>query len=766
MQIAIAGKRRAKCNFEKAFGKEYRMIVLALFCTFLFAQQIAFAQEPNWTKLLESGSKLRQEGKSSDAIAAFQAALKDMDSDSSMEEPDPQKILALVPLADLLSKQKSTIGEAESLYRRALAICETSYGAEDANVGAMLARLGSLASQQRRFSEAESLLGRAVAISEKTLNPGDPKLAQLYIELGALYFKMHKSASALDYFKRAELAFEKTYGAEDKNVEEALEFQSLVFRHDHNFVAAEGLLKRIIAINEKKGADSPELAANLEALGTVYVSQGKYAEAEPLLQRSITITEKIHGAKSKKFASVLESQALLEISMGDYARGQRHAKNALAILEELSGQENLDLLNSLRILATSYLLEQREDDAVAALERMIKLQQKASGLSAQQITFPLNKLAEVQIKRKNFPQAEELYRKSLAKDVQAYGEKSPVVASDQTNLAVVLEAQGKNAEAAELRESAMRIKKSIPGSEKLTSVPAKIQIGTTKTSLQDQQVGAKWALIVGISDFKDPSQNLQYAAKDAHDFRNFLIKEANFAPDHVKLLTDSQATRDNIVGALGANWLGTRAKADDLVLVYLSSHASEATTEAKKTNFLVTYDTNQSNLLLNGIPMQWLTAGISKIVKSNRVIVILDVCHAGSAEVQGPDSETNNSSASSGESDVGGKGLKRVGGKRGFRDFNLDELLVGKGQILIASSDANQTSYESKNYKNGVFTHYLIEGLRQHGAHTSLSEACNYMNQKVEEEVLRDRQQIQTPVVRQQWKGSDVILGAKTGSSK
>lgn len=721
------------------------------------------AQDPEWAQSVQSAGKLLKEGKTAEAVSAYQAALQDMDSNSSMDEQDPQKVLVLVPLADLLSKERTKIGEAESTYRRALAICEAAYGSEDANVGSLLARLGSLASQQKRFSEAESLFSRALAINEKTLKDDDPTLAKLYIELGALYFKMHKSAAALEQFQRAERIFAKAYGATDQNVAEALEFQSLVYRHDHDFAAAEELLKRIIAINEKKGADSPELAANLEGLGTVYVSQGKYAEAEPLLVQSLGITEKVYGATSKKYALGLESQALLEISMGDYARSQRHARNALTIMEQLSGKESTDLLTSLRILASSYILEQRDEDAASTLERIINLQQKAKGLSAGQFTFPLNRLADLQMRKKNFQQAEELYRKSLAKDLQAFGEKSPVVASDQTNLARALEALGKTAEAAELRESAVKIKKYIPGSEKLTSAPAKIQIGTATTGgVHDQQVGSKWALVVGISSFKDPSQNLQYAAKDANDFRNFLVKEANFEPDHVKLLTDSQATRDNIVGALGAGWLGPRAKADDLVVVYLSSHASEATSEAKKTNFLVTYDTNESNLLLNGIPMQWLTAGISKIVKSNRIIVVLDVCHAGAAEIHGAEEPGNSETVSPGSNEeAGGKGLKRVGVKRAFRDFHIDDLLVGKGQILIASSDANQTSYESKNYKNGVFTHYLIEGLRQHGVRTSLSEACNYMNQKVEEEVLRDRQQIQTPVVRHQWKGADVVLGAK-----
>ncbi|MBI4534349.1 MAG: caspase family protein, partial [Candidatus Melainabacteria bacterium] len=49
-------------------------------------------------------------------------------------------------------------------------------------------------------------------------------------------------------------------------------------------------------------------------------------------------------------------------------------------------------------------------------------------------------------------------------------------------------------------------------------------------------VADKWALVIGISRFKDPSVKLKYASKDAKDFYDYLVSQAHFAPDHVKLL--------------------------------------------------------------------------------------------------------------------------------------------------------------------------------------------------------------------------------------
>ena len=71
----------------------------------------------------------------------------------------------------------------------------------------------------------------------------------------------------------------------------------------------------------------------------------------------------------------------------------------------------------------------------------------------------------------------------------------------------------------------------------------------------------------GISNFKDPTINLKYATKDATDFKNFLVSSEHFKTDHVKLLTNEKADRENIIGMLGDKWLGAHVKRDDLVVV-------------------------------------------------------------------------------------------------------------------------------------------------------------------------------------------------------
>src|SRR5262249_6046700 len=92
-------------------------------------------------------------------------------------------------------------------------------------------------------------------------------------------------------------------------------------------------------------------------------------------------------------------------------------------------------------------------------------------------------------------------------------------------------------------------------------------------------------------------------------------------------------------------------------------------------------------------------------------------------------------------------------------NFSADEVFQGTGQMVICSSQPSQVSWESKEYPNGVFTHRLLEGLRKAGSNTLLSDAYNYMKDSVQNEVLKDRGELQTPVFKRKCQGNDLVIG-------
>jgi hypothetical protein len=138
-----------------------------------------------------------------------------------------------------------------------------------------------------------------------------------------------------------------------------------------------------------------------------------------------------------------------------------------------------------------------------------------------------------------------------------------------------IERQRNKHEVEEARRLAMANNGKVKGPAK-TTVKADAETPAEESALDvtNRPVRDKWALIVGISNFQDSKLNLKYPAKDAKDFNDYLLKEGHFAADHVKLLTNEQATRANILSELGDKWLPRVANPDDLVVIYISSHGS------------------------------------------------------------------------------------------------------------------------------------------------------------------------------------------------
>lgn len=263
-------------------------------------------------------------------------------------------------------------------------------------------------------------------------------------------------------------------------------------------------------------------------------------------------------------------------------------------------------------------------------------------------------------------------------------------------------------------------------------------VSTTDQAKVNDRVRDKWALVVGIGTFADPKiPHLKFATKDARDFYNYLVHDANFAPDHVRLLLDEKATRRRIMSELGSTFLARLAQSDDLILLFFSTHGSPAQLDIRGMNYVVAYDSDPKDLFATGIEMQKIIESIQNRVLSNRVLLVLDACHSGGV-------------------DPNAKGMMRVG------NFDAQSLAEGSGQMVICSSQPDEQSWESKRYQNGVFTKRLLDGLRSAGPSAPLPKAFDQAQRLVETEVKEDYPGArQTPALHSKWSGNDLIIAVK-----
>ena len=630
-------------------------------------------------------------GKSSDELAYLNKAIAE-----SKHDPDPIALPYTGFNRALYAQQKGDFKTAEDYYKKVLDLCQTRLGSKHFYYTIILSQLAEMYREQSRYPDAEKTLREVLAVRSESLPSDHPNISESKVQLARVLADQGKYTEARDLAKDALQTAESAFGT-----------------NDNLFVAK---------------------AQN--CLGNIYRQDGRYDEAQKLIQTALDTERKIFGQDNIDVAVTMRDLALVQEDQANFKEAASLLKESRSIIETQVGPDHPERASAANALADLYLRDAQYAEAEPLFKKALELSQKDLGEINAVTAGSARDLGELFLKQQKFADAQLYLQKALSIDEKLYGQQAPQVAGDLMSLATAYGAQGQSALAEPLLKRAAAIKNVLPGGNTTS-----IEVPVAASSGADRPVKDKWALVVGISNFKDPSINLKYAAKDATDFKNFLVSTEKFKADHVKLLTDENATRENIIGLLGDKWLATHARADDLVVVYVSSHGSRAQDEAGGVNFLVAHDTNKNSLLATGIPMQWLTKMVKEQVHSDRVLLILDVCHSGSAG-------------------QGAKSLTRTAG------IDPKLLNIGNGQMIICSSNAEQISWESKNYENSVFTRRLMEALQSNKEKTTIGEAYNQLKILVESEVLRDRGDLQTPMLwNKNWQGKDPALAVDTTSS-
>lgn len=201
--------------------------------------------------------------------------------------------------------------------------------------------------------------------------------------------------------------------------------------------------------------------------------------------------------------------------------------------------------------------------------------------------------------------------------------------------------------------------------------------------------GDKWAIIIGISDYYGTINDLNYADDDARDFYNALISNG-WHKNHVKLLIDEEATKDNIMNAI--IWLEGKEGANDEVVFFYSGHGTTSNYDIdndgeKKDECIVPWECDPEYLIWDGNLKQAFEG-----FESERILFYFDSCFSG-----------------------------------GMTD------LAGDGRLILMASKENQLSIESSSLQNGQFTYYFADQgmLRRqadanHDALVTFEEAFDY----------------------------------------
>lgn len=188
---------------------------------------------------------------------------------------------------------------------------------------------------------------------------------------------------------------------------------------------------------------------------------------------------------------------------------------------------------------------------------------------------------------------------------------------------------------------------------------------------------SKKALVVGIDKYK--THPLRNCVNDARELASMIsMPEFGFT---VQSLIDENATRRNLITGL-TSLFGDKPQ---FALFYFAGHGR--TTDLG--TFILSVDTDDVEI---GIDLEWIRRLVQRTdIEDSSVLIILDCCHSGSANVRGiPAGFARNISRSDIESIFSG---------------------IGTGKVLLAACKPDELAYEEPSLQHGVFTYFLLDGL-------------------------------------------------------
>jgi uncharacterized caspase-like protein len=235
--------------------------------------------------------------------------------------------------------------------------------------------------------------------------------------------------------------------------------------------------------------------------------------------------------------------------------------------------------------------------------------------------------------------------------------------------------------------------------------------------LYQPHYGKSWALVIGINAYsKCPP--LDYACNDATVFAELLVSKFGFLSEHVTVLKDADATRDNIRSAYLRFVDHPDVGPDDRMVVFFAGQGYTKTGKRGEVGFLVPVDgcTDDISTLVR---WQDLT-GNAELLLPKHLLFIMDACYGGLAATR----------------------HLSPGSMRFLKDmlqrYSRQVLTAGKADQVVADAGGPRPGHS-------VFTGHLLEALEGGAAVGDGIITANGVMAYVYDRVSKDPRSQQTP---------------------
>jgi|GEM_PF-554322 len=438
------------------------------------------------------------------------------------------------------------------------------------------------------------------------------------------------------------------------------------------------------------------------------------------------------GAKEKKMA---EFKAVLppQIATGEMEikiaikEAQGFSPSETKILKIVAAQteqkKTVEVISELpRLVFTTYLKEQNNNrvlDGGEDVSLKVTVENKGEGTAKDvQVFLSGNKMLTDYLGEKKFVGDIKPGEKKSAEFKTVLPAHIP---SDQAMLKIELKAADVSASEVKILKIAMRPKEI----REVVEVISEMNVDDLPLKTKDFERKEIFALVIGISKYRDEIiPSVKYASRDAEVIAKYLENVGGLPKNNIKVLTDTSATKSDIEAYID-DWLVRRVNKDSTIFVYYAGHGTPdfGSNEA----YIVPYE-GHPEFPSKLYSLKRMYESLNKLSAKN-IIVMLDSCFSGAS----------------------GRSITKSGSRPLVMSIENSALASGKINILAAST-GTQISSDYDKVKHGLFTYYLLRGMRGEADKNGngiveLGELYNYVKTNVSEKASLELNRDQTPVL-------------------
>ncbi|RKZ80688.1 MAG: hypothetical protein DRR19_23210, partial [Candidatus Parabeggiatoa sp. nov. 1] len=433
------------------------------------AEQKAKKVVAQWNALRQRSSQAYQQGQFEEALQWAQKSYAY--ARQHLNYPNLSAVLTSLVTLSSMHHAMGHYTQAESMYKEALTLSETTLGAKHETTIMLRNNLAGLYYEQARYKEAKTAYEELLLLWKEIGKLKDWRAIGTMSSLGEVYQALGDLPRATKFLTQARDLMEEVQNP--SNTEALLVVTNnlaLLYKEQGRYEEAEQLIHKVLTQSlELLGSKHPKTLMVRTNLAGIYQNQGNYRKALTLYEKLQPLAEEILGPEHPMTLKVLNNLASIYYELGRYGEAEQIYQTLCPRQERALGETHPNTLICVSSLMSIYHVQRRYQQALTLSETVLSKFKEQNDIKEPNMIEFLSRLGSLYETLNRFEEAEGFYYDAakLAEDI--FGIRHPRSLSITSKIGVLYYKQSlfgdkiRYAEAEKRLESVLQLRKEVLG---------------------------------------------------------------------------------------------------------------------------------------------------------------------------------------------------------------------------------------------------------------------------------------------------------------